>query len=220
MNYNELINYTGILGAVLFIITTIIGGYLFDDYSHFSQYISESYASGTEYGHLLRWYGYIPSGLLMGGFCFVVAIQLERNKYVFYGLIGFGILYGIFTSLVSVFPCDFSCNRDYSNSSISQILHSVLSVFTYTLTPVSLFFFSIGSKKIGGFQLFAKISLFLCIFGFIFGMLFLVNANSPISGLLQRNTEAIYLIWLILLSIFVIKNNILKLKPVANKGYK
>jgi hypothetical protein len=104
MNYKTLTNYTGILGAVLFIATTIIGGFVFEDYSHISQYISESYASGTEYGHLLRWYGYVPSGLLIAVFCFSKARFLSEYKYAFFGFIGFGVFYGIFTSLVSVFP--------------------------------------------------------------------------------------------------------------------
>ncbi len=204
MNYNKLTNYTGILGAVLFIITTIIGGYLFDDYSHISQYISESYASGTEYGHLLRWIGYVPSGLLMGGFCFVIANQFKNNKNVFYGLIGFGILYGLFTSFVSVFPCDFGCNRDYSDASISQLLHSVLSVLTYTLTPVTLFLVGVGLKKIENSQTLSKFTLLMGLIGLVFGMVFLFNANSPIAGLLQRITDAVYLFWLIYFSVSLI----------------
>jgi len=202
MNNNKLTNYTGILGAVLFIITTIIGGYVFEGYSHISQYISESYASGTEYGHLLRWVGYVPSGLLMGGFCYVLAKQFKINKYTRYGLIGFGILYGLFTSLVSIFPCDFGCNRDYSDASISQVLHSVLSVLTYTLTPVCLFLFGLGLKKIDNFKTLSNITLSMGLLGLIFGMVFLFNANSPIAGLLQRTTDAVYLFWLIYYSIY------------------
>lgn len=205
MDNNNLLHYMGIGGAVLFIATTIVGGYIFEGYSHISQYISESYAYGTEYGHLLRWIGYIPSGLLMGGFCFAVAKQFNKSKYVFYGLIGYGIFYGIFTALVSVFPCDFGCNRDYSDSSISQVLHSVLSVFTYTLTPLSLFSIGIGLKETTGFQTLSKVTLSLSIISLIFGMIFLLNANSPIAGLLQRNTEALYLFWLLFLSSSVIK---------------
>ncbi|PAU93839.1 hypothetical protein CK503_09195 [Aliifodinibius salipaludis] len=204
---NDLLNYSGILGAFLFMITTAIGGALFDGYSHISQYISESYAYGTEYGHLLRWLGYIPSGLLIGFFHFMVAKKLKDNKYIFIGLIGFGILYGIFTSLVSVFPCDFGCNRNYSDSSVSQFIHTVLSLFTYALTPFSIYFTGVGFKKLANFKVLFRLSTLLSIAVFTFGMVFLLNANSPIAGLLQRITEAMYLFWIIYFSVFLIKYN-------------
>jgi len=202
---NNLLNYSGILGAFLFIITTIFGGALFDGYSHISQYISESYAYGTKYGHLLRWLGYIPSGLLIGFFYIMVAKKIKDYKYIFIGLIGFGILYGMFTSLVSVFPCDFGCKRDSSDSSVSQFIHTVLSLFTYTLTPFSIYLTGLGFKKLGDFKGFYRLSTLLSVVVFTFGMVFLFNANSPTAGLLQRITEAMYLFWIIYFSVFLIK---------------
>jgi hypothetical protein len=210
MMKSKLINYTGIAGAVLFIITTIIGGYVFEDYSHIAQYISESYASGTEYGHLLRWYGYIPSGLLIGVFCFLNTKFFNDSKYIFYGFIGFGIFYGIFTSLVSVFPCDFGCNRDYGDASVAQILHSLLSVLTYVLTPLILYFVGYGLKKRIEFKSVSNLSIILSFTGFIFGMVFLGNANSPIAGILQRMTEFVYLFWLLFISVSLIRKETYK----------
>jgi hypothetical protein len=206
MNYKTLTKYTGMVGAALFIITTIIGGYLIDNYSHISQYISESYASGTEYGHLLRCYGYIPSGLSIAVYCFSKARLFNDYKYVFFGFIGFGIFYGIFTSLVSVFPCDYGCNRDYTDSSISQTLHTFLSVVTYTLTPLSLFFIGFGFKKLNKLKIVSNVSIILSLIGIISGIVFLANANNPIAGVLQRVTEFVYLFWLMYYSISDLKN--------------
>ncbi|MHA7129274.1 DUF998 domain-containing protein [Algoriphagus namhaensis] len=204
---NKIYSYIGALGAFLFVLTTIIGGYLFEGYSHVAQYISESYAFGTEYGRLLRWMGYVPSGLFMAGFCFWTASYFKRNLYLFYGLVGFGVFYGLFTSIVSVFPCDYGCNRDYSDASFSQWIHSILSVLTYAFTPVSLFVFGIGLDKNGEFKLFARTSKALGVLGLIFGMVFLSNSNSSIAGLLQRNAEAVHLFWIVFISIFFLKNN-------------
>jgi hypothetical protein len=209
MSNNKFFSYTGVIGASMFVLTTIIGGYFFEGYSHISQYISESYAFGTEYGHLMRWLGYIPSGLLMAAFCFLKAKHFRNSKNLFYGFIGFGIFYGVFTSLVSVFPCDFGCNRNYSESSISQLLHTILSLFTYTLTPVSLYLIGTGFKKIDQYKNISNVSIVLGIFGLIFGMIFLKNANSPVAGLLQRNTEAVYLFWLFFYSWFIIKKELI-----------
>jgi len=167
--------------------------------------LSESYAYGTKYGHLLRWLRYIPSGLLIGFFYIMVAKKIKDYKYIFIGLIGFGILYGMFTSLVSVFPCDFGCKRDSSDSSVSQFIHTVLSLFTYTLTPFSIYLTGLGFKKLGDFKGFYRLSTLLSVVVFTFGMVFLFNANSPTAGLLQRITEAMYLFWIIYFSVFLIK---------------
>jgi len=46
---NKLTFLIGIVGASLFIISSVLGGLLIDNYSIISQYISESYAIDTEY---------------------------------------------------------------------------------------------------------------------------------------------------------------------------
>jgi hypothetical protein len=200
---NDLLDHSAILGAVLFIITTVVGGALFDGYSHVSQYISESYAHGTEYGRFLRWFGYIPSGLLIASFYIMVARRLKDHGHIVAGLVGFGILYGVFTSLVSVFPCDFGCNRDYSEASVSQSIHTVLSLLTYTLTPFSIYLTGVGFRKLGDFGELYRLSTVLTVAAFTFGMVFLANANSPIAGLLQRIPEAVYLFWIVHFSVFL-----------------
>ncbi|MFN3639745.1 MAG: DUF998 domain-containing protein [Flavobacterium sp.] len=68
----------GFYGALLFLITSIVGGYLYPNYSHFQQFISESYAADAPYGFELRWYGFIPSGFL---FClFFIFNHLYLNN--------------------------------------------------------------------------------------------------------------------------------------------
>jgi len=203
----KVFSYSGISGAVLFIVTTIIGGSVFDGYSHISNYISESYAYGTTYGHWLRWIGYIPSGLLIVLFSLMAGHKFKDNDFVVYGFIGFGILYGLFTTLVSIFPCDFGCNRDYGDASISQYIHSILSLFTYLVTPIMLFMIGAGFKRSIHHKVFSRLSIILSFFAIAFGLLFLTNANSSIAGLLQRITESIYLFWILYTSIFLVKTS-------------
>lgn len=198
-----MLSYSGLVGAVLFIVTTIIGGSVFDGYSHISNYISESYAYGTTYGPWLRWIGYIPSGLLMALFSILAARKFKSHSLVVFGFVGFAILYGLFTSLVSVFPCDFGCNRDNGDASLSQFIHSILSLFTYLLTPIMLFMIGVGFKRLIHQKAISRLSIFPSFTALIFGLLFLANADSSIAGLLQRITESVYLIWIISVSIFL-----------------
>jgi len=207
---NIILHYFGIIGAILFIVTTIIGGSVFEGYSHITQYISESYAYGTTYGRWLRWVGYVPSGLFIALFSTLASRNFKNNSLVVYGFVGFGILYGLFTSLVSVFPCDFGCNRDYSDSSTSQLIHSVLSVSTYLITPIFLFMIGFGFKREGCCETISRLSIFLSFTCLTFGLLFLANANSSIAGLLQRITESVYLFWIIYISVSFRKDFIKK----------
>ena len=82
------------------------GGHLIEGYSHLSQFISESYASNTEYGLYLRLLGFIPSGVLILWFSFFVAngFSAAANQSIAkVGLIGFGISYGLHTISATVF---------------------------------------------------------------------------------------------------------------------
>jgi hypothetical protein len=141
----------------------------------------------------------------MGVFCFSLAKHFKISKPLVFGMLGFGIFYGVFTSLVSVFPCDFGCNRDYTEASLSQTLHTILSLLTYLLTPFCLLLSGIGFKRLGIFNTFAKLSIGLSLAGLVLGVIFLFNANSPIAGLFQRSTEAVYLFWIMYLSFVILK---------------
>lgn len=57
------VHWAGISGVGLFVAAGVLGGRPFTEHSHVSQYISETYATGTPHRKLLRILGYIPSGL-------------------------------------------------------------------------------------------------------------------------------------------------------------
>ena len=57
--------WLGILGALFFITPSVLGGLQFENYSHISQFISESYAFGTPYGVYMRFFGFIPSSVVL-----------------------------------------------------------------------------------------------------------------------------------------------------------
>ncbi|MFT6873247.1 MAG: hypothetical protein ACJAVN_002265, partial [Roseivirga sp.] len=55
---NKITFLIGIVGVILFVVSSILGGFLIENYNELSQYISESYAIDTEYGKILRIFGY------------------------------------------------------------------------------------------------------------------------------------------------------------------
>ena len=168
------------------------GGYLMEGYSHLSQFISEIYASGTEFGLYLRLLGFIPSGLLIFWFSLFMAkcIAIETNQVLAkVGLIGFGVTYGLFTAFSSIFICDASCDGE----SLKQILHNVLGLLTYLTVPIFIMFVGKGLSKNHRTKSIAIKFTLLGYLSIVSVISFFIFYGSYYVGLIQRLTEALFL---------------------------
>ena len=189
----------GILGVVIFITATILGGYFFPDYSHLEQFISESYATGTSHEWALRWYGFIPSGLLLMLFGFLAPLNFPKSSVLKIGFYGIAIFYGIGTLITGLFPCDFGCDIDMISPSLSQFIHNVAGTFAYLVTPICLLLISlkikpfISNKSVSSWLLVLSVVAILCT------ALFVTNIDMTYIGLVQRGIEASILIWIVTL---------------------
>jgi len=197
--------WLGILGALLFITPSILGGFQFENYSHIHQFISESYAFGTPYGIYMRFLGFVPSGFLITLFTFSAYKQLPKGSLTKIGLIGFGIFYGIGNIIVGIFPCDAGCNKEFINPSISQIIHNLSGALTYLIVPICLILIGISSRKYNNSKYISIASITCGIIALVFSMLLSNNPAGDYIGLFQRVIESSILFWLINFA-FYIKN--------------
>lgn len=191
----------GVLGVVIFIVATIIGGYYFPGYSHLEQFISESYATGTANGFALRWYGFIPSGFLFMLFGFLTPLNFPKSSVLKMGFYGFAIFYGIGTILTGLFPCDFGCNTDIVNSTVSQLIHNISGALTYFVVPVCLLLISLKLKTGISKYRFVNLLLALSLFTLLCLVIFMANYQMTYIGLIQRCIEGSILLWVIVLCI-------------------
>ncbi|MDX1365399.1 MAG: DUF998 domain-containing protein [Arenibacter latericius] len=191
----------GLSGVLLFVLATIMGGIFMEDYSHTRQLISESYAHGTTYGPLLRWAGFIPSGISIAIFSFLAPLVLPKSKLVSLGFWVVGVFYGIGTIIVSLFPCDIGCNPQFIDPSASQIIHTIVGAFTYIVVPSGLILIGFGSKST-----MRIVSLVCGILAYGFVGLLINDATGPYIGLFQRVVEACTLGWLIYMSYYIKRN--------------
>ncbi len=204
---NKKIYIIGISGTILFVCASILGGLLIEDYSIINQYISESYATDTKYGLILRLFGFIPSGILFMLFFFLLAANNTKSKLTKLGFYGTALFYGLATILVGIFPCDSGCNKALVNPSVSQLIHNLVGGLTYLFVPILMVLTGLGIKRSGTANKLAFISLFLGVSNIVLIFMLLSDPDSNIIGALQRVIELIFVIWVFCCAITA-KNNV------------
>jgi len=122
--------FTGITGVSLFALTTIMGEFLHPNYNPFSQFISELYAVDAPNADLLRFVGYIPSGILFFLFSIYAILETPKSTLRTLGFLGVGFGYGIGTIVCGFFTCDAGCNPEFINPSLSQAIHNLIGFVT------------------------------------------------------------------------------------------
>ena len=192
-----------ILGALLFIIPSILGGLLLTDYSTIRQFISESYAIDTQYGIYIRVFGYIPSGILTTLFAISAIKYFPKSSLIKISLLGFALFYGIGTIIVGIFPCDAGCNKEFINPSISQVIHNLSGALTYLFIPICLILIGIGLKKRKDRKNIALLSIICGIAALVFSFLLSSNPTGNYIGLYQRLLECSILFWLFHFALYI-----------------
>ncbi|UQD57417.1 DUF998 domain-containing protein [Flavobacterium sp. K5-23] len=195
----------GITGVVLFVLTTIIGTFLHPNYNNYSQFISELYAVEAPNADLIRYLGYIPSGVLFLLFSFFAIKETPKSSLKNAGFIGIGLSYGLGTIICGYFNCDIGCNPEFINPSLSQIIHNLSGFLTYCIVPGSIFLIAIKSRKWENGVPFSNWSYILSLVSFIFVFILNTNLNSPYKGLIQRVIEISILFWIVLCAFYIKK---------------
>lgn len=186
----------GILGTLLFVVASILGGAQIEGYSLVSQYISESYATGLPNTEYLR-YMYIASGILLALFGFMAPSEMPKSKGIKIGFFLFAIFYGFGTVTTGLFPCDIGCNPDPDKASLSQFFHNTAGFLVYAIVPFCLMGIGLSTKRITDATDISKISIICGVLAFAFVVLLFGNPTGPFIGLFQRIIEGSILFWVI-----------------------
>ncbi|MHC1703949.1 MAG: DUF998 domain-containing protein [Tenuifilaceae bacterium] len=195
--------WTGILGVTLFGVASIIGGFQLNDYNPMSQYISETMAVDTPYGKALRYFGYIPSGILLTIFAFSAFKNFPNSNLTKVGFWGLGIFYGVATIIVGIFPCDKGCNKELIDPSTSQIIHNLTGLLTYIFVPISIIIIGISIRQLQNYKRLSKIAIICGLNCFVFISLLLTDPLTKYAGLYQRIIEGTFIIFIIACSIYI-----------------
>lgn len=197
--------WTGIIGASLFTLTTIISAFFHPNYNHLSQFISELYAVDAPNADFIRYAFYIPSGILLFLFGIFAIQEAPKSSLATLGFIGVGVSYGLGTVICGIFNCDAGCNPQFINPTLSQIIHNLTGFITYCTVPFAILIVAIASLKWKNANSFSYSSFAVAFVSFAFMLVLNANLESPYKGVIQRVIEGSILIWIVLASVHISK---------------
>lgn len=187
----------GMIAPLWLLVGVTITGYLYPDYSHTHQAMSELHALGSPVQHISPFINNYPLGLLFMGFGLFIILQFNGIWSRLSGV--FILLHGVGSMIAGAFPCDVGC--DPTSTLQSQEIHglgAMIMSLSFLIAPLLWVFIA---KKNFGYVWLSWLSA-AAIVGQI--ALFPAMANAlevdRYFGILQRIAYAIPLIWLLVLS--------------------
>ncbi|MGH7589288.1 MAG: DUF998 domain-containing protein [Gemmatimonadota bacterium] len=195
---NRLALASAILGASVVLLTTIIGGFAFPDYSHASQFISELGARGAPNASLINLAGFLPAGLLLCAFAFFAGRALPRSKSIALGLFGIA-LFGVGYLAAAFFPCEPGCRP--TEPSLSQAMHNLLGLAGYLAAPPALLALGWQARRWPD-------ATWLSNLGYLTGALtfmalFFMSPTFGYAGVAQRVLEGSVLAWVVACGLYL-----------------
>jgi hypothetical protein len=180
----------------------LIAGSLTPEYSHVSQYISELGAQGAPHEWSVRFFGFLPAGVLLLGFCFFAYRALPRSRITALGLLGLGVFAAGYL-VAAAFPCDPGCRPRIPST--SQIVHNAGGFIGYLLAPAFVLALARAAHSWPQAKWLARVGYGAAGLALI-GMLSL-SPSSPAAGLSQRLLEASVLGWTALCGVYLLRRS-------------
>lgn len=202
-HFKALILKSGMLAVIVYFLHVLLGGFLWKDYSHLQQPISDLTASGAPDREILlimtSIYGILA---LFFAFSFTIFESRKYNKLVFAGGITFILLH-----LVSLSYGFFPQDLPGAETTFKGTMHLVVTALIVPFTILSPLLIGFGIRKNPESRSFGNFSLvcgvLIIVFGGLSGLFF--AKHLPYFGLVERCNIGLLQIWTFILSYRVSK---------------
>lgn len=189
---------SGMLAVIFYVLHVALGGFLWKDYSHLQQPISDLTASGAPDRSLLLVITTIYAVLaLVFAISFAIFVSPKYHRFVFWGGISFTLMH-VVSILYGFFPQDLPG----SETTFTGIMHLVVTALIVPFTILSPLLIGLGLKKspedkqLGNFSLVCGIMIF--VLGGLSGLFF--AKHLPYFGLVERLNIGTLQVWTFILS--------------------
>lgn len=196
---------SGAAGAVLYITHVIMGGILWDGYSHVRQTISELTGNGAPDAEMLRIFtlGY---GIL--AILFSVAVYVLFRKYKIVGIARFGAVLLLIMNTASLIGYTlFPLEQGGAVLTFGNFMHLAITAIVVIATVGALFAIGYGLWLTKDFRGIGLITLVCAIIIVLAGVAtpIVLNNELPYAGLVERITIFTLQLWMFVLSVYLFR---------------
>ena len=135
----------GVVGPLLFTLTTVICASLRPGYSHISQFISELGATGSPNAYLMNFAGFIPAGLMVALLGLSLILNLPKKFLPLTGSVLITV-FGICMIVVGIFSNDFPYSEEAG--SLSNRIHDQVSLLMFLSVIIGILILGISFRKL------------------------------------------------------------------------
>ena len=181
----------GVIGPILFAVLVVVGGMLYDGYSHTSQKVSELGGEGAEYA-ILQNLNFIMLGILVIGFAYGLA-RILGPPYLGPILIAF---FGVSSSIANgLLPCDVGCKGETTVG----LLHNITGVAGFIAAIVGMFVLARRWSHDPRWQThipFTRAAASVAIAGLVWFVVTQATDAQAFAGIAQRVFIGAFLLWI------------------------
>ena len=199
----RIFSFSGILAPLAMIIIILIAGYLTPGYNHITDTVS-MLSDQTSQNPTLMIVGFIIYGVLIIGFSFALYINLKPQHGVKALIAWFTLmLYGICMILAGIFQDSPGGNNAPLNP--EGFIHNMVIITSCISIILAMWIFAWSVHKKPSWFGFTWFTIIASFIGLVLSIIFAVQSQVPISGLLQRFFYLVLLIWIEVVSIWLFR---------------
>lgn len=196
---SKLGNLCGILAPVLWAAAIIFCGSLRPEYNHLTQYISELGERGSSTELIIRYAGFVPTGLMHVAFAAFLYAVFKGSRLAAVAALLLAIN-GLARIGAGIFPCEVGCAGP--RLLISQKLHSISSGVGFLALIGAAILWGILLKRYRSLRWLSLYSVASGILGLVFLLVMLWDAELRINtGLYERLSTGILSLWVFVFAV-------------------
>lgn len=192
----------GVIGPILFTVTTLICSDLRPGYSHIHHFISELGATGTPDASLMNWMGFIPSGILISSFGLSLTLILPKKILARSGSVLL-MIFGLGMTIVGFFSCDAGCPRE---GSLENNIHDQISGPIFLCAILGILLLGVTFRRLPCWKKLWLYSIISAILSIVF-LILLINSLDAYrnTGMWQRLLLLTLFLWFAITGVHAFK---------------
>lgn len=173
-------------------------GTLRPGYSHFAQYISELGERGSSTELLMRYAGFVPTGLMHVAFAATLALAFRSSRSGVLAAILLGVN-GLARIGAGFFPCEIGCEE---TGSLGQRMHSLSAGVGFLALVVSAVLWSVVFRRTRDMQSLTAYSVASGALGLAFLLLMVWSVEQESArGLFERLSSGVLSLWILVFAL-------------------